>query len=207
MRGLTAYLTLWGDTASSSPYAKIGPLMTYQQQPYQPPVVSGAQAGMPTPTPEWKPPKSRALPWLIAALALALIVAAALAALLAGVRLPGTSDNNGGPVGKVVDAVANQGPTLAQAEASCRVPGRSGLTLRDNGKTLIIDTQGEEDLGGVAVGTLVCVMEYLQAPAAVTEHMDSTRALDGRQTDSWGSFTAGWTYHPDAGVDMVIQQR
>ena len=34
--------------------------------------------------------------------------------------------------------------------------------------------------------------------------INSTRALDGMQTDSWHDITARWTYHPDDGLDITL---
>ena len=42
-------------------------------------------------------------------------------------------------------------------------------------------------------------------PDAVRQHVSTTRALDGQQTDSWTGYTARWTYHPDDGLQMTIQ--
>jgi hypothetical protein len=47
--------------------------------------------------------------------------------------------------------------------------------------------------------------DALKVPQAVRSHMEQTRALDGRQTDTWPGFTASWTYHPEQGLDVVVQ--
>jgi hypothetical protein len=51
------------------------------------------------------------------------------------------------------------------------------------------------------------VLRELETPAYVTEQIGQTRALDGRQTATWGDFEASWTYHPDNGLNLVIHQR
>ena len=177
--------------------------MTYPSQ-HGAPYIPGT---MP-PNADWQPPapKNRLLPWLIAALVVAVVAVGILIAALAaggdkavGERIAGNA---------VVEAVTDPGPTLAKAKTQCDPPdGRGGVSLHDGNKTLIIDTLGEEDSVGASTTTLYCVLNYLEAPAAVIEHMDSTRALDGRQTSTWESFSAGWTYHPDDGMDLTIQQR
>jgi hypothetical protein len=98
------------------------------------------------------------------------------------------------------------GPTLVAAAEECGGPS-AGLTLADGDKTLLIDTEGTDDAGGTDVMAMGCVAKHLEMPAAVVAHMDGTRALDGRQTDSWGDFTAAWSYHPDDGVSLTIEQR
>ena len=38
----------------------------------------------------------------------------------------------------------------------------------------------------------------------VTQHIESTRALDGMQTDEWDDMKARWTYHPDDGLSLTL---
>lgn len=174
--------------------------MIYPQQ-HQTPVVPGAQpAGWPQPqmAPQPTPAKSRAVPWLIGALAVAVLAAAGLAAML--VLKPGQADGSAAPVSRSDSA-------LAVALDACNPAEGLGLALFDGNKTMTIHTLGKERTTGADPAVLICVMQHLKAPVAVIEHMDSTRALDGRQTDTWPGYEAGWTYHPDNGVNMVIQQR
>jgi hypothetical protein len=37
--------------------------------------------------------------------------------------------------------------------------------------------------------------------------MEQTRALDGRQSETWEDFSASWTYHPDNGLDVLIREK
>ena len=93
---------------------------------------------------------------------------------------------------------------LQTAQSTCDSTHR-GTTLADNGYTLTIDGAGDEDYGGLLETDLQCVFGALGMPEAVNAHIGQTRALDGRQEDSWGSFSASWTFHPDAGFDGVIR--
>lgn len=95
-------------------------------------------------------------------------------------------------------------PPLVQAKDSCD-PAGQGVTVADGNKTLVIDGKGEEDTTGVEVSAVACVLQHLGATTAVVEHMDSTRALDGRQSDEWPGYRAAWTYHPDQGLNIIIQ--
>ena len=101
------------------------------------------------------------------------------------------------------------GPSLEAAEHECN-KGRSGGDLADGGKTLIIDLRGtspaEQVRGAMDADTFGCVMAELEVLSSVTSHIQGTRALDGQQTDTWGDFSARWTYHPDHGLQMTIEQ-
>jgi hypothetical protein len=101
-------------------------------------------------------------------------------------------------------ADAKSTPALVAARNSCD-PGSLGTTVADGDKTLIVNGKGAKDATGVPVATEACLLRELGASSAVTAHMESTRALDGRQTDTWGDYKAAWTYHPDSGLDIVIQ--
>jgi len=99
------------------------------------------------------------------------------------------------------------GSALADADKACN-DGRTSTTLADGGRTLIIDAAGTKQiLGPVDVQTEACILKELKAPAAVVQHIDGTRALDGQQTDSWPGYSARWTYHPDSGLDITIQKK
>jgi Putative peptidoglycan binding domain len=49
-----------------------------------------------------------------------------------------------------------------------------------------------------------CVIEELAPPARVVRRIESTRALDGMQEESWDNFSALWTFHPDDGLSLTI---
>lgn len=82
----------------------------------------------------------------------------------------------------------------------------AGTAVRDDGDTLLINGKGDEDTTGVTPDALKCLISALDAPTAVQAHMYDTRALDGRQEESWDGFTASWSYHPDNGLDLIIRK-
>lgn len=47
----------------------------------------------------------------------------------------------------------------------------------------------------------------LGLPDAVTIKMSQTRALDGRQMETYEDITISWTYHPDHGLDVLYEVR
>ena len=52
-----------------------------------------------------------------------------------------------------------------------------------------------------------CVLGKLGTPAAVRERMYATRAIDGTQSEQWGSYQATWTYEPDQGLTVIVSSR
>ena len=81
-----------------------------------------------------------------------------------------------------------------------------------DGDTLVITGAGEHDddgetmtpIGGAGVVIADAVYGELKMPARVREHIATTRALDGQQTDEWDGYQARWTYHPDDGLQITI---
>lgn len=96
-----------------------------------------------------------------------------------------------------------EAPSLEDAVAACVSSGTtSAAQVRDDGHTLIMSA----GLGDEPTFTEVaCVLGTLDAPASVTASMERTRALDGVQTAAWGSFTASWTFHPENGLDLILE--
>ena len=52
-----------------------------------------------------------------------------------------------------------------------------------------------------------CVLGKLGTPAAVRERMYATHAIDGTQSEEWGSYKATWTYEPDQGLTVIVSPR
>jgi hypothetical protein len=91
-------------------------------------------------------------------------------------------------------------PRLEQVALACGV----GPRIQDKGGSLSLDTQGKLDTTGDDLTVVVCVLSKTGAPSFVTDHIDSTRALDGTQSDEWDGYRARWTYHPDAGLRITF---
>lgn len=103
--------------------------------------------------------------------------------------------------------ITSMGPNVLQkASDTCKTG-----TLADKNKTLLFDMAGKEI--GSGTGTLEnlnCLLAATEVPTATNAKMMSTRALDGKQTDSWTTsdgtkLTALWSYHPDNGLDIIFQ--
>ena len=79
------------------------------------------------------------------------------------------------------------------------------LVVADKGKTLTLTTAGESGVSYTDIEDVACVLAKLEVPSYVVSHIDSTRALDGQQTDEWDGISARWTYHPKDGLRLVLR--
>jgi hypothetical protein len=79
-----------------------------------------------------------------------------------------------------------------------------GVSVGDGGRSLNIVGAGRFD--GPKIEDVACVLAGTGIPDSVVSRIDSTRALDGMQEASWDGYHAFWTYHPDDGLWMVIEQ-
>ena len=85
------------------------------------------------------------------------------------------------------------------------------LQTSNDGLSIIVDTDPEFSSYGVfaheeeAIECIQAINEYLSFPSSVFSKMESTRALDGTQSQSCGDFTATWTYHPDNGLEVIYE--
>lgn len=100
-------------------------------------------------------------------------------------------------------ALRDTSTRLEKAAKACSVSG----VIDDDGHTLSLRrVAAKEDPGRVSLVDYDCVLGELGVPRAVKDHMGSTRALDGTQTDEWDGLKARWTYHPDDGISMTITE-
>lgn len=77
--------------------------------------------------------------------------------------------------------------------------------VSSDGSSMEMTTFGKKQ-PGMSMRTLGCVLEKLDAPASLKQRMDTTRAIDGTREETWGSYRATWTYHPDQGLHVVISR-
>lgn len=105
----------------------------------------------------------------------------------------------------ITNAAHSLGPTSIEAALdSCDVVPGSFFSLGDEGTSLSISTGGEDSVGA-SLSDVACVLAALDVPDSVITRIDSTRALDGRQEASWDDLDASWGYHPDSGLDLVVE--
>ncbi|TFC02328.1 hypothetical protein [Cryobacterium sp. MDB2-33-2] len=93
---------------------------------------------------------------------------------------------------------------MTDAATTCRVTGNASITVGDKGQSISMKSAGAKS-AGAKMTDLACVFTQLEAPDSMISRIDSTRALDGRQTATWKDYSASWGYHPDNGLDIVIE--
>ncbi|WP_283559449.1 hypothetical protein [Paenarthrobacter sp. PH39-S1] len=103
-----------------------------------------------------------------------------------------------------MSSTASVSQPVDAAVQSCGVKSATGISIMDTGKSLEIQTAGKGK-SGLAISDMGCVLRELKTPQSVIAKMDSTRALDGTQSGTWGNFPATWRYHPDNGFNVVIE--
>ena len=97
-------------------------------------------------------------------------------------------------------------PTSFQlALEHCKVSATDGAVLGDHNKTLTLQGFGVNyPTHSLVQDQEFCVLKALKITDAVTQMMESTRALDGTQKGAWGAINASWTYHPDDGLRVIL---
>lgn len=109
------------------------------------------------------------------------------------------------PTAQVPSTTAASGPTrFADARDACGIG--SQVSVDDGGRTVTVSGIGKDEKGAsLRMEQTDCLLEKLNVSSAVKKHMETTRALDGQQTDEWDGIKARWTYHPDDGLNLILQ--
>lgn len=92
--------------------------------------------------------------------------------------------------------------SVLEAASSACGAGSAG----DGGRSLVLDMAGEDaGTGSLTFTDVICVLDELETPEAVRTKMGQTTSLDGRVTDRWAGIEASWKYHPDNGLDVILE--
>jgi hypothetical protein len=108
-------------------------------------------------------------------------------------------------IGLLTSGIASLAPNdvIAGAAKSCDVEANSWIVVGDEGQSISMQSEGAE-AAGADYADILCILDALDVPDSVLSRIDSTRALDGRQEGAWNELSASWGYHPDNGLDIVI---
>lgn len=94
---------------------------------------------------------------------------------------------------------------LSSAVDACHASG-SYVRLATDKSSLTLQAENEAG-SGLSSPIFLCILDELDAPAAMRQRMLLTRAIDGTQEEQWGLYRATWTYHPEQGLNVVISAR
>lgn len=94
--------------------------------------------------------------------------------------------------------------TFQKAYEACLTP--TGITVSDEGKTLVINGMGEDSYGATIYDT-ACVLSEIGTPTYILSNMETTNSLMGRQSDTFDGIDVSWSYHPDNGLDVVVNKK
>ena len=94
---------------------------------------------------------------------------------------------------------------LSSAVDACHASG-SYVRLATDKSSLTLQAENEAG-SGLSSPISLCILDELDAPAAMRQRMLLTRAIDGTQEEQWGLYRATWTYHPEQGLNVVISAR
>ncbi len=109
----------------------------------------------------------------------------------------------GGKSASTPSATKAPTPRMVAAVKQCDV---SEAVINDAGKTLDLHTRLRDSSDyNTPVEGVFCILKALGGGTAVEQHVKTTRALDGQQTEEWSGIRARWTYHPDDGLQMTVQ--
>ncbi len=109
-----------------------------------------------------------------------------------------------GTAGIAIGGALAQSSAIPQAVEACFATDMEGVSAMDDGQSLNMQTAGN-DSSGTTITTVVCVLDELGAPQSLYSKIDSTRALDGTKSAEWPGFTASWSYHPDSGLNVIVE--
>jgi hypothetical protein len=108
-------------------------------------------------------------------------------------------------IGAILGAGGESQTQLEAAKQEC-ADDTTDVRIGDDGTSMVVSGVAAEEVEGASIVGLLCIFEQVQVPDAVVSQISGTRALDGRQQATWGDFTASWTYHPDDGLNLILQE-
>ena len=88
------------------------------------------------------------------------------------------------------------------------ISGESWCTIAADGTWMQLDTNPyniDDYMEMDAWNEIKNVLDDLGFASSVSEAMNQTRALDGRQSASSGDYSVSWTYHPDNGLEAMFE--
>lgn len=76
--------------------------------------------------------------------------------------------------------------------------------VMDNGESIQFDAVSK--FYGASYDQAMCALKKIGAPESLSIKIAQTRALDGTMSSEWNEFEATWTYHPDSGLNLLVER-
>lgn len=103
----------------------------------------------------------------------------------------------------VISAQVAKSNQIRDAVSACNIL-ITEYRIMDDGNAVALSSVGLSS--GPEVSKVVCLLDELDAPQTVPVKIGNTRALDGTVSADWSDFSAQWTYHPDDGLNILIER-
>lgn len=113
--------------------------------------------------------------------------------------------------GNVVWAAIDHGDIVSEIFKTFRdVYSDYTITIADDASYLMIDTnpfdyKSDTSLADTGLDHVETLNKTLGLPDWLYKEMLNTRALDGRQKESFDQVTVTWSYHPDQGLEVIYR--
>lgn len=98
---------------------------------------------------------------------------------------------------------APSGTRLQKADSTCFLNVTKGFNLVDDGHGMIIDGAKSTD----SINGVLCMFEALGTSEIIQSRVSHTTSLQGLQTAEEDGLTYRWSYHPDNGLNMTVEER
>jgi hypothetical protein len=116
------------------------------------------------------------------------------------------------PESEVIISVASPPKPLMEAWEECKlsqIDSEYDASLEDGGTTLLLPGRGEDDPSEEMLDAFMtqgCVIRALGTRTSVVSRIETTRAMDGVQTAESDGLSYTWSYHPDSGLNLIIEE-
>lgn len=167
----------------------------------QAPAPHWMQQGPPAPMRKSKKPLLFGLGGLVIGVAIGLISGVLIAGSVAANEEAAAQASAEAAAVAEVQAIAAAIPAAVE---KCSATSDKHVRVMDGGRSVSMGTTGKKSTG-TSMTTVVCVLGEVGAPDSLYSKIDSTRALDGTKTAEWSGFSASWTYHPDNGLNIIVE--
>lgn len=117
------------------------------------------------------------------------------------------------PESEVLISVAAAPKPLVEAWEDCDADDISfssyPASLEDGGTTALLPGRGKDDSTEERAAAMVvqfCMIERLGTRESIVSRIESTRALDGVQSADADGLSYTWSYHPNSGLNLIIEE-